>query len=157
MTETDAVSEDQLLARARQGNHRAFERAVEPYVEQLQRHCYRMTASLDDADDILQETLFRAWRGLGTFAGRSSFRAWLYRIATNRSLDVVSGRAWRDTNVTTVDLEEPPWLQPLPTNIFGKEPADPAAPSRGDRASRARVHGGVAIPLTTRTRCADSV
>ena len=70
-----------------------------------------MTASVDDADDILQETLFRAWRGLGAFQGRSSFRTWLFQIATNGSPDVVSGRAWREPNTEPAgDLgQDPPW------------------------------------------------
>ncbi|MBY5162280.1 RNA polymerase subunit sigma-70 [Salsipaludibacter albus] len=104
------------------GDHDAFMRAVTPYRNELHRHCYRMTGSVDDADDILQETLFRAWRGLGTYAGRSSFRAWLYRIATNRSIDALGGRARQELPVAWEGQEdglEPMWLQPYPD-----DPAD---------------------------------
>ena len=99
------------------GDHDAFMRAVAPYNDELHRHCYRMTGSVDDADDILQEVLFRAWRGLGTYAGRSSFRAWLYRIATNRSIDALGGRARQEVPVAWEGQEdglEPMWLQPYP-------------------------------------------
>ncbi len=99
---TEKREESELIAQARRGSQSAFEKAVKPYVDELRRHCYRMSASLDDADDLVQETLFRAWRGLGTFSGRSSFRTWLYRIATNRSLDVLGGKAWRDPHSDSV-------------------------------------------------------
>lgn len=110
------------LREAVAGDHDAFMRAVEPYSNELHRHCYRMTGSVDDADDILQETLFRAWRSLGTYAGRSSFRAWLYRIATNRSIDTLGGKAQQEVAVAwegDADGLEPMWLQPYPD-------ADPA-------------------------------
>ena len=58
-------------------------------VNAVHLHCYRMLGSIDDADDLLQETLAAAWRGLPTFAGRSSSRSWLYRIATNRRLNAI--------------------------------------------------------------------
>ncbi len=115
--ENQSGEEDLLNAQA--GDHAAFARAVSPYRNELHRHCYRMTGSLDDADDILQETLFRAWRSLGTYAGRSSFRAWLYRIATNRSIDTLGGKA-RQEVATLWEGEneglEPMWLQPYPDN-----------------------------------------
>lgn len=78
-----------------------------------------MTGSVDDADDILQETLFRAWRSLGTYAGRSSFRAWLYRIATNRSIDALGGKSRQEVAVEWEGQEaglEPMWMQPYPDN-----------------------------------------
>ncbi len=110
---------DDDLRLALAGDHAAFVRAVSPYRNELHRHCYRMTGSVDDADDILQETLFRAWRSLGTYAGRSSFRAWLYRIATNRSIDTLGGKA-RQEIATPWEGEreglEPMWLQPYPDN-----------------------------------------
>jgi RNA polymerase sigma-70 factor (ECF subfamily) len=82
-----------------------------------------MTGSVDDADDILQETLFRAWRSLGTYAGRASFRAWLYRIATNCSIDTLGGKARQEVAVAWEGQDaglEPMWLQPYPDN----NPAD---------------------------------
>lgn len=111
------------LRRAAAGDHDAFMRVVTPYRTELHRHCYRMTGSIDDADDILQETLFRAWRSLGTYAGRSSFRAWLYRIATNRSIDALGGRARREIAVAwdgQAEGLEPMWLQPYPDSNPGE-------------------------------------
>jgi RNA polymerase sigma-70 factor, ECF subfamily len=75
------------LEAAREGDGDAYRRLVEAHRAELWAHCYRMLGSPHDADDALQEALFRAWRGLPRFEGRSSFRSWLYRIATNASLD----------------------------------------------------------------------
>src|ERR671923_64497 len=74
------------LSRARSGEQAAFERLVAPYRRELQVHCYRMLGSFQDAEDMLQETLMAAWRGLDGFEGRASVRTWLYRIATNACL-----------------------------------------------------------------------
>src|SRR3984893_6940826 len=70
-----------LIARARGGDEEAFRQLVDPYRSALHVHCYRMLGSPQDAEDALQETLLRAWRGLDGFEGRSSTRSWLYRIA----------------------------------------------------------------------------
>jgi RNA polymerase sigma-70 factor (ECF subfamily) len=122
--------EGDLLASAREGDQDAFARLVEPYRRQLRAHCYRMLGSLADADDALQDTLLRAWRGLARFEGRSSLRSWLYTIATNASLRAMQKRPRR---VLPVDyapaadphdlpaeaLAEPLWLEPFPDAELG--------------------------------------
>src|ERR1700741_983662 len=79
----------QTLARARAGDQDAFRELTVPYQRELQLHIYRIVGSVQDSEDVLQETLLAAWRGLEEFEGRASVRAWLYRIATNRSLDAL--------------------------------------------------------------------
>jgi RNA polymerase sigma-70 factor, ECF subfamily len=91
-TETDAAAEADLLAAARAGDDAAFSRLVAPHTRPLHLHCYRMLGSLQDAEDALQETLVRSWRNLDQFGERSSFRRWLYRIATNVCLTALARR-----------------------------------------------------------------
>jgi RNA polymerase sigma-70 factor, ECF subfamily len=86
------VTERQLLEAVCRGDEDAFRRLVEPHRQGLRAHCERMLGSLDDGEDALQDALLRAWRGLGRFEGRSSLRNWLYRIATNASLDALARR-----------------------------------------------------------------
>ena len=80
---------------------------VEPHRAELRAHCRRMLGSPDDAEDALQEALVRAWKGLGRFEGRSSVRSWLYRIATNASLDVMRRRRAR-----VVPIDDAPRADP---------------------------------------------
>ena len=68
----------------------SFRELVEPYRRELHLHCYRLLGSLTDAEDVLQEALLAAWRGLAGFEGRASLRTWLYRIATNRCLNAAA-------------------------------------------------------------------
>jgi RNA polymerase sigma-70 factor, ECF subfamily len=89
------MSERRLLEAAREGDEGAFRELVESHRNELHAHCYRMLGSAHDADDAVQEALFRAWRGLAKFEGRSSLRSWLYRIATNACLDVLARRQKR--------------------------------------------------------------
>src|SRR5881396_1243937 len=87
--------ERELLQAARAGDEGAFRRLLEPHRGGLHAHCYRMLGSVHDAEDALQDSLLRAWRGLPRFEGRSSLRSWLYRIATNTCLDVAAKRPKR--------------------------------------------------------------
>lgn len=107
---------------ARAGDEQAFRDLIAPYRRELHVHCYRMLGSLADAEDLVQETLAAAWRALDGFAGRSSLRAWLYRIATNRCLNAIrdTGRRPPPEPVPPFDPPEPShrgeitWLQPYP-------------------------------------------
>jgi RNA polymerase sigma-70 factor (ECF subfamily) len=117
------------LARARAGDEDAFRELTDPYRRELQVHCYRILGSVQDAEDLLQETLLAAWRGLEAFEGRSSVRAWLYRIATNRCLNALRDRARRPREVPAmVDPPEPTrrtepiWLEPYPDVLLGEIP-----------------------------------
>jgi RNA polymerase sigma-70 factor (ECF subfamily) len=112
---------EQSLTRARAGDEEAFRELTDPYRRELQLHIYRIVGSPQDAEDLLQETLLAAWRGLERFEGRASMRAWLYRIATNRSLDALraSRRRPEDMQRMTEMPEptrygEPIWLEPFP-------------------------------------------
>ncbi|MCZ8510854.1 RNA polymerase subunit sigma-70 [Paenibacillus filicis] len=117
-----------LITQAREGDGEAFRQLVEPYQRELHVHCYRILGSTHDADDVLQETLMAAWRGLGGFKERASIRTWLYRVATNRCLNAlrsVKRRASRrlqadDLLASQLDLPEPSsvsealWVEPYP-------------------------------------------
>src|SRR5690348_8892774 len=97
----------------------AFRELTDPYRRELQVHLYRIVGSLQDAEDLLQETLLAAWRGLDQFEERASIRTWLYRIATNRALDALRARGRRPEAQVT-HLPEPTrwnealWLEPYP-------------------------------------------
>jgi RNA polymerase sigma-70 factor (TIGR02960 family) len=113
--------EDVVLTRARAGDGDAFRELTDPFRRELHFHCYRILGSVQDAEDAVQETLLAAWRGLQHFEGRSSLRAWLYRIATNRCLNVLRGRRRRPREVPAMveppeptRRSEPVWLEPYP-------------------------------------------
>lgn len=102
-----------------------FTALAERHRRELHLHCYRMLASVQDAEDAVQETFLRAWRSRETFAARSTFRAWLYRIATNASLDIIGRRP----SVPSVTEEgnrafEVPWLEPYPERLLAAPSAD---------------------------------
>lgn len=99
-----------LLELAKDGDDGAFATLVAPFRRELHLHCYRMLGSVADADDVMQETLIAAWRGMGGFAGRSSLRTWLYQIATNRCLNAI-----RDTGRRPPPVPEPPFDPPRPS------------------------------------------
>src|SRR4030081_3145426 len=90
-----AWREEDLLGRARAGEEAAFAVIAERFRAELQLHCYRIVGSVQDAEDLVQETLLAAWRGREGFEGRSSIRSWLYRIATNRCLNALRDRGRR--------------------------------------------------------------
>ncbi|QQQ77758.1 sigma-70 family RNA polymerase sigma factor [Saccharothrix sp. 6-C] len=119
----------ELLALARGGDGEAFRRLVEPYRRELQVHCYRVLGSVHDAEDLVQETLLAAWRGIGGFEERASVRTWLYRIATNRCLNALRAGGRRLVDPVAVRTEvalpepshrrsEPSWLEPYPDSLL---------------------------------------
>jgi RNA polymerase sigma-70 factor (ECF subfamily) len=126
------VEQQELLASAKEGSEDAYRQLVEPHRSELHAHCYRMLGSVQDAEDALQEALVRAWRGLPKFEGRSSLRSWLYRIATNTSLDAIERRPKR---ILPIDygppsdphggvgepLVESVWIEPYPDETLGIE------------------------------------
>jgi len=121
------VGSADLISRARAGDGEAFRALTEPHHRELQVHCYRMLGSLQDAEDILQETLLAAWRGLGGFEGRASIRTWLYRIATNRCLNALRSanrRPAKEWDMPNVEAPEPTglgeivWLEPYPDALL---------------------------------------
>ncbi len=130
MPTQSTVEQRELLATARKGGEDAYARLVEPHRSELQAHCYRMLGSIQDAEDALQEALVRAWKNLHKFEGRSSLRSWLYRIATNTSLDAIGRRPKR---ILPVDygppadphggvgepLVESVWIEPFPDETLG--------------------------------------
>jgi RNA polymerase sigma-70 factor (TIGR02960 family) len=125
------------LERACAGDERAFSELVGPHLRELHVHCYRMLGSVTEADDVLQEVLLAAWSGLGGFAGRSSLRTWLYRIATNRCLNEIrTGRRRARVEPRPPFVPPPPtrhgevpWLGPYPDAEL-----DPPDPARGPSA-----------------------
>src|SRR6266545_3834614 len=88
-------TEAQHLSAARSGDASQFSDLTEPYRRELQVHCYRILGSLHEAEDLVQETLLRAWKRLDSYEGRASFRSWLYKIATNACLDALDQRRSR--------------------------------------------------------------
>jgi RNA polymerase sigma-70 factor (ECF subfamily) len=141
----DAAAEAAAVVDAlRSGDASAFAALAERFRRPLLAHCYRMLGSIDEAEDLVQETLLRAWRGRQTFEGRSLFRTWLYRIATNACLNAVERAPRRvmpqdvappvkpgfdpsDARDTPPWAPEIPWLQPCPDRLL-----EPAASSQTD-------------------------
>src|SRR3954464_6109040 len=94
----------------------AFGARVERHRRELHVHCYRMLGSFEEAEDLVQETFLRAWRKRDSFEGGPGFRAWLYRIATNASLDAIRLRSRRVASLGS--FPEVPWLQPYPDQLL---------------------------------------
>jgi RNA polymerase sigma-70 factor (TIGR02960 family) len=123
------------LSRARAGDEDAFRELTDPYRRELQLHAYRIVGSAQDAEDLLQETLLAAWRGLEQFEGRASIRAWLYRIATNRSLDAVRANRRRPEDMQRLTgvpeptrRTEPIWLEAYPDVLLEGIPDEAPGP-----------------------------
>jgi RNA polymerase sigma-70 factor, ECF subfamily len=125
--------EVELLRRARGGDESAFAQLVDRFRAELQLHCYRIVGSVQDAEDMVQETLLAAWRGLERFEGRASLRSWLYRIATNRCLNALRDRGRRPPEAPPAPenapapppptrLGEPVWLEPYPDVLLERVP-----------------------------------
>src|SRR5918993_3118647 len=95
----------QFMSDAQNGDTNAFSELTEPYRRELQVHCYRILGSLHEAEDMVQETLLKAWKRLDSYEGRASFRAWLYKIATNTCLDFLDRR--RSRRFLPMDLLSP--------------------------------------------------
>jgi RNA polymerase sigma-70 factor (ECF subfamily) len=129
----DRASQTELVEAARIGDAQAFEALVEPFRRELHVHCYRLTGSLNDADDMLQESLLRAWRRIETFEDRAPFRIWLYRVATTTCLNELAVRRRRrrlfgpqEWSGGPPPVAEIDYLQPYPDHLLD-ETADPAA------------------------------
>src|SRR5512133_587847 len=121
------------LEAARRGNQQAFEQIIEPYRRELFVNCYRILGSFEDAEDMLQETLLRVWKHLDAFEGRSSLRAWLYKIATNACLDALDSRRVRGlpkelyprgdpTQPLPPPLQTATWVEPFPDEWIDDQP-----------------------------------
>ena len=143
-----------MLERARSGDDQAFGELTDPFLGELQLHCYRILGSVQDAEDVLQETLLAAWRGLGQYEERASLRTWLYRIATNRCLNALraSGRRPRTepAGPTFLTAEptrrgEPLWLEPYPDVLLDGLPSDVGA----DPEARYEAKEAVALAFVT--------
>ena len=113
-------------------DERAFRDLTEAHRRELHVHCYRIVGSVQDAEDLVQETLLAAWRGLDGFEGRASMRSWLYRIATNRCLNALRDRGRRVPELPAppegapeppppTRRREPVWLEPYPDALLGPE------------------------------------
>ena len=125
-----------LVETALGGDEAAFRDLVEPHRRAIHVHCYRMLGSLHEAEDVVQETLFRAWRSLDAYAARASFAAWLYGIATNACLDALRRPRPRRLPPDLFPPDDPaaepappraeiPWLEPYPDALL--DPAERAA------------------------------
>jgi RNA polymerase sigma-70 factor (TIGR02960 family) len=129
----DAVS-DALVELARSGDREAFDALVAPHRLELQVHCYRMLGSLQDAEDVVQESLLAAWVGMDGFEGRSGVRTWLYRIATNRCLNHLRATTRRPVAALPSGVPAPSsmseltWLQPFPDLLLDGLPDELPGP-----------------------------
>jgi RNA polymerase sigma-70 factor, ECF subfamily len=141
--------EEILIVRAQNGDERAYERLIERHRIELHAHCYRMLASVHDADDAVQDALLRAWRGLPQFEARSSVRTWLFKIATNASFDLLKKRSRRELPLGIGRLAGPgdspgdplldaAWIEPYPDQLV----------ESGDKSPHARYESRESLELS---------
>jgi RNA polymerase sigma factor (sigma-70 family) len=131
------------LARARVGDEQAFRELTDPYRRELLLHCYQILGSVQDAEDMLQETLLAAWRGLPGFEGRASLRSWLHKIAANGCLNALRDRGRRPREVPLMAgppeptrQADPVWVEPYPDVLLdGLPDLAPGPEARYERAS----------------------
>jgi RNA polymerase sigma-70 factor, ECF subfamily len=129
------VTEEQRLALARAGDEDAFRALVSPYRRELRAYCYRMAGSLDAADDLLQESLLRAWKALDSFEGRASFRTWIYRVTWSACIDGLQSKPMRRLTVDCgppadpsdpIPAPEPEgWIEPCHAALYTEETPTP--------------------------------
>jgi|ERR671919_417099 RNA polymerase sigma-70 factor (ECF subfamily) len=129
IAEPSRSHEAEAVAAMRSGDEAAFAALTERYRSQLQVHCYRMLGSVEDAEDMVQETLLRAWKARAGFEGRSLLRTWLYTIATNVCLNALErrprriippdlGPAAHPPRPELVESPDLPWLEPYPDHLL---------------------------------------
>jgi len=120
-----------FVAGVQSGDETAFAALTEPYRRQLHVHCYRMLGSFDEAEDLVQETLLRAWKGRAGFEGRSTVRTWLYRIATNACLDLIESKSRRLQSIESpqaTDSYKVDWIQPYPDRLLDQIASSDSGP-----------------------------
>ena len=132
----ETSNQNALVLAAQTGDHNAYETLVGEYQRELLVHCYRMLGSLHDSEDLVQETLLRAWEKRATLTSPGSYRAWLYRIATNLCLNTLTRVPRRSLPKETHPqsdpkrpapprLREPIWLEPFPDDLLANQHSDP--------------------------------
>jgi RNA polymerase sigma-70 factor (ECF subfamily) len=134
---SDLIAADRAARATAAGEAGELELRLEQHRAELTAYCYRMLGSPFEAEDAVQETLVRAWRGFDGFEGRAALRSWLYRIATNVCLDMLNGRerrarpmdlgpAWNADGPIGGTLPEATWIEPLPDRLVTPAEGDPA-------------------------------
>jgi RNA polymerase sigma-70 factor (ECF subfamily) len=154
----EAAAQNALVLATQAGDQKAFEALVGAYRRELLVHCYRMLGSFHDAEDLVQETLLRAWEKRATLTSPGSYRAWLYRIATNlclnrlrslprRSLPPETHPVSDPSGPVSPRMQEPIWLEPFPDDLLADQHSDPQ--DRAERSERTTLAFLVALQRLT--------